>query len=277
MKHKHYLLSFTLATASVASMFVSQPQTAQQPALAQSKLDYQTGGTLFMQKAAEYRALCYQAFSWAQRMIDADSKSMKKLSRSERRKPRAVVVDIDETMLDNSPAQAAGIRTNTSFNQKDWATWTNMRMAKAIPGAVEFADYAKSKGVAVFYVSNRDESEKAATIDNLRVVGFPDVSESNVMLRTTESTKEPRRMKIAETHRILMLIGDNLNDHANYFEKRSVGDRFAETDRVKDLWGARFIVLPNAMYGEWEAAIYEYKRLSEEEKAAKRAAALEMP
>ena len=127
------------------------------------------------------------------------------------------------------------------------------------------------------FVSNRDESERAATIDNLRAVGFPDVSDENVMLREKESTKEPRRMKIASNYRIVMLLGDNLNDHANYFEKKSVADRFAETDRVRDLFGNRFIVLPNAMYGEWEGAIYEYKRLSESEKAAARMSALELP
>ncbi len=277
MIHKHYFLSFSLAAISLASMFFTQVQTAQQPTPFQSKLDYQTGGTLFMQKSAEYRALCYQAFYWARRTLEEDAKSMKRLPKTERRKPRAVVVDIDETMLDNSPAQAAGIMTNTSFNQKDWARWTEMRKAKAIPGAVDFANYAESAGVKVVYVSNRDESEKAATIDNLKSVGFPDISAENVLLRTTESTKEPRRTKIAETHRIVILIGDNLNDHANYFEKKSVADRFAETDRVREFFGTRFIVLPNAMYGEWENAIYEYKRLSEAEKAERRAAVLEMP
>lgn len=277
MRHKHYFLSFSLAAISLASMFFTQVQTAQQPTPFQSKLDYQTGGTLFMQKSAEYRALCYQAFYWARRTLEEDAKSMKRLPKTERRKPRAVVVDIDETMLDNSPAQAAGIMTNTSFNQKDWARWTEMRKAKAIPGAVDFANYAESAGVKVVYVSNRDESEKAATIDNLKSVGFPDISAENVLLRTTESTKEPRRTKIAETHRIVILIGDNLNDHANYFEKKSVADRFAETDRVRELFCTRFIVLPNAMYGEWENAIYEYKRLSEAEKAERRAAVLEMP
>jgi len=279
MKHKHYLVSFGLAAISVASMFFTSGQFAQVtvPAPRQSALDYQTGGTLFMQKAAEYRALCYQAFSWAGRRLEDDSKAMKKLPKAERKKPRAVVVDIDETMLDNSPSQAAGIRNEAPFNQKDWAAWTNMRKAKAIPGAIEFANRAKAMGVRIFYVSNRDESERAATVDNLRSVGFWDITDENVMLRQKESTKEPRRLKIAETYRIVLLLGDNLNDFANYFEKKSVADRFAETDRVKELWGTRFIVLPNAMYGEWESAIYEYQRLSEPEKAARRWNALEVP
>lgn len=279
MKHKHYLVSFGLAAISIASMFFTSGQFAQVtvPAPRQSAFDYQTGATLFMQKAAEYRALCYQAFSWAGRALEDDSKTMKKLPKPERKKPRAVVVDIDETMLDNSPAQAAGIRNETPFNQKDWAAWTSMRKAKAIPGAVEFANRARSMNVRIFYVSNRDESERAATIDNLRAVGFPDISDDNVLLRQKESTKEPRRLKIAETHRIVLMLGDNLNDFANYFEKKSVADRFAETDRVKELWGKKFIVLPNAMYGEWESALYDYQRLGESEKAARRWNSLETP
>ncbi|MBK7708266.1 MAG: 5'-nucleotidase, lipoprotein e(P4) family [Acidobacteria bacterium] len=278
MKHKHYLLSFSLTLISVVSMYFTAGQSAQQqPAVQQSQFDYQTGATLFMQKSAEYRALCYQAFNWARRSLADDVKTAKKLAKAERRKPRAVVVDIDETMLDNSPAQAAGIKTNTAFNQKDWAAWTSMRKAKAIPGAVDFANFAKASDVRIFYVSNRDETEKQATIDNLKAVGFPDISDETVMLRQKESTKEPRRVKIAETYRIVILMGDNLNDLANYFEKKSVADRFAETDRVKELWGSRFIVLPNAMYGEWEGAIYEYQRLTESQKAEKRAAALELP
>ncbi len=277
MKNKNYLVIFTLVLTSTFAMYLTAGQSAQQKAAAEPSLDYQIGATLFMQKSAEYRALCYQAFNWARRTLDDDARTAKKLPKAERRKPRAVVVDIDETMLDNSPAQAAGIRTNTSFNQKDWAAWTSMRKAKAIPGAVDFANYSKSVNARVFYVSNRDESEKQATIDNLKAVGFPDVSEDNVLLRQKESTKEPRRLKVAESYRIVMLLGDNLNDLANFFERKSVADRFAETDRVREMWGTRFIVLPNAMYGEWEGAIYEYQRLTESQKAERRAAALELP
>jgi 5'-nucleotidase (lipoprotein e(P4) family) len=278
MKHKHYLISFSLAAVSIVSMYFTSTQSAQQePALTQSTLDYQTGATLYMQKSAEYRAICYQTFGWARRTLADDSKTMKRLPKADRKKPRAVVVDIDETMLDNSPAQAAGIRTNTSFNQTDWAAWTSMRKAKAIPGAVEFSNFAKANDARVFYVSNREESERRSTVDNLKAAGFPDISDETVMLLEKESTKEPRRMKIAEQYRIVILIGDNLNDLANYFEKKSIADRFAETDRVKELWGNRFIVMPNAMYGEWENAIYDYQRLTEPQKAEKRAAALELP
>jgi 5'-nucleotidase (lipoprotein e(P4) family) len=82
---------------------------------------------------------------------------------------------------------------------------------------------------------------------------------------------------VTAKHRIVMLVGDNLDDFTSAFERKSVADRFAETDRAKELWGKKFIVIPNAMYGTWENAIYEYQRLTESQKAEKRAAALELP
>jgi len=74
-----------------------------------------------------------------------------------------------------------------------------------------------------------------------------------------------------------MLIGDNLDDFSGIFERRSIAERFAAADAHREEWGRRFIVLPNAMYGTWENAIYEYQRLTEAQKAEKRAAALELP
>jgi 5'-nucleotidase (lipoprotein e(P4) family) len=277
MLSRKYLLRCALIAAFAVSANFALAQTATQPA---SDLTYQLGGVLYMQKAAEYRALCYQAFNAARVQLDfdLDKKNVKKLPKAERKRPRAIVVDIDETVLDNSPAQALGIKMNTPYNPKDWYAWSNMRKAKAVPGSVEFLNYAISKGVKIFFVSNRDDkNEKQATIDNLKSVGFNDISTENVLLRTAESGKDARRAVASANHRIVLLVGDNLDDFTSAFERKSVADRFAEADRLKDAWGKRFIVLPNAMYGTWENAIYEYQRLTEAEKAARRAAALELP
>lgn len=266
-----YLLSLWLALTMAVSA------TAQTAPAAAPDLDYQTAAVLYVQKAAEYRALAYQAFNLARMRLDADTKNIRKLPRRVRKMPRAIVVDIDETVLDNSPSQARGIKMNAPFNSKDWYAWGDMRKAKSVPGALEFLNYAVSKGVKVFYISNRDEIQKQATIDNLKSLGFQDVSDGNVMLRTSESSKDARRAAVTAKHRIVMLVGDNLDDFTSAFERKSVADRFAETDRARDLWGSRFIVLPNPMYGTWENAIYEYQRLTEAQKAEKRAAALELP
>lgn len=282
MKSKKYLLTFGLVLSSVVSTYFVTVSTAQQSAPTTVNNDYQIGATLFMQKAAEYRALCFQAFYWGKRTLDDDVKLSKKLPKAERKKPRAVVVDIDETVLDNSPAQAYGIKNKLPFNLKDWYAWGEMRKAKAIPGAVDFANYARQKGVRIFYVSNRDDVQQQATMDNLKSAGFPDISAENVLLRQRDangryvSTKEPRRLAIAEKYRIVILMGDNLNDHADFFESKSVAGRFAEVEKARDLWGNKFIVLPNAMYGEWESAIYRDDKTGATPEE-KRLNALELP
>jgi 5'-nucleotidase (lipoprotein e(P4) family) len=273
MTHRKYLLSLALILSAAV---VTSSQTAQ-PA---PSLDYTTAGVLYTQKAAEYRALAYQAFNIARMRLDEDfdKKNLKKLPKAERKMPRAIVVDIDETVLDNSPSNAKQIATNTSFNTKDWYAWGEMRKAKAVPGSVDFLNYAVSKGVKIFYISNRDEVQRQATIDNLKSVGFNDVSSDRVMLRVNgESPKGPRRDVVAKNYRIVMLVGDNLDDFESVFERKSIAERYASADGFRNLWGKKFIVLPNAMYGTWENAIYEYQRLTDAQKAAKRAAALELP
>ena len=288
MKLKRNLSAIALVLCSISATYFVTNSTAQQGTpTGQAAVDngYQVGATLYMQKAAEYRALAYQAFNLARWQLDADldKKNVKKLPKAEQKKPRAVMVDIDETVLDNSPAQAYGIKNGKTFNLKDWYAWGEMRKAKAIPGAVDFLNYAASKGVKVFFVSNRDEVQKQATMDNLRNAGFKDVTVDNVLLRQVDekgapiSTKEPRRQIILQKYRIVFFMGDNLDDHSDVFERKSVADRFAEVDKVKDWWGKRFIVLPNAMYGTWENAIYEYGRLTDVQKAEKRVNALELP
>ena len=275
---RNRIIVFTLLLSSVVSTYFISTSTAQQgtqPIVADN--EYQVAAILFQQYAAEFRALTYQAFNIARMRIDedVDKKHLKKLPKSEQKKLRAVVVDIDETVLDNSPHQALLVKRKLPFTAQTWLEWGERRSAKAIPGAVEFLNYASGKGVRVFYVSNRFNTQKQATIDNLKSTGFPDVSEETVLLLTDNSSKEPRRQKILEKYRIVLLIGDNLNDLSDVFENNSVQDRFSATDNAKNLFGSKFIVIPNAMYGAWESAIYENKRLSEAEKIQKRQDALQ--
>lgn len=232
---------------------------------------YKEQAVLYFRAAAEYRALCFQAFNAAKRLVD-DSLRGKRVRRG---KTPAVVVDIDETMLDNSPLEVENLYKGKGFDPKAFNAWVELRKAKSVPGAVEFAQYAAKIGVAVIYISNRAEATKSATIDNLKSAGFPNVSDDTVLLSPTGSgTKEPRRTSVASKYKIIALVGDNLDDMSEAFEAKSSAERFAATDRFKDDFGKRFIVLPNPMYGTWENAVYEYKRLSPEERAAARKAAV---
>jgi 5'-nucleotidase (lipoprotein e(P4) family) len=285
MNSKNYLITFSLVALSVAFTYLAtshtavgsaQVSTAQRVAAAADN-EYQVGAVLFMQQAGEYRALAYQAFNLAQWRLDEDfdKKNLKKLPKAERKMPRSVVVDVDETVLDNSAQQVYSIRNQLPFTPSIWTEWVNKRIAKPIPGALDFLNYASRRGVRVFYVTNRNTAEKQGTIDNLKAAGFPDASDETVMVRADTSSKETRRQSILQKYRIVLLIGDNLNDLSNVYERKSVADRFMEVDKTRELFGRKFIVLPNAMYGDWESAIYEYKNLPEAEKKAKRNQALQ--
>jgi 5'-nucleotidase (lipoprotein e(P4) family) len=276
MKTKNSAVTLTLVILSIASTyFVTTRNAASAQSAVQTKgaanNEFQVGGVLYMQYAGEYRALAYQAFNIAKMSLDADEKTKKKLDKAERNKPRAVVVDLDETILDNSPQQAYLIKNRLPFSATIFTEWVNKRAAKAIPGAVDFLNYANRTGTKVFYVSNRsNQLELAATMDNLKSAGFPDVSNDTVMLRTAESSKEARRQLILQKYRIVLLMGDNLNDFSNVFEKKLINDRFAEVDKAREVWGTRWIALPNVMYGDWELALYDYQNLGDEDKKSVR-------
>lgn len=254
-------------------VLTAQAQNQTRQAAHQAENEYQTGATLWQQSSAEARALQYQAFALARLMLDRDLRA-----RARSRLKRAVVVDVDETVLDNSRFQAGLIVNHEAFNSKAWIDWCNSNKASAIPGAVEFLKYAASRGVRVFYVTNRGLPEKAGTMLNLQQQGFPGVSEETLVVRADVSSKEPRRQKISEGYRIVLLCGDNLADFSNIFEGKTIEERNAAVDAARQRFGTQFIVLPNPTYGDWENAVYGYdSRLSEQDKAARRKAALKTP
>ena len=230
---------------------------------------YIEGAVLWQQSSGERRALSYQAFALARMMLDRDLRMNRRL-----RKPRAVIVDLDETILDNGLNEGMQVRNHVNFNQKDWTSWVNRAEATAIPGSVEFLNYVATRGVTVFYITNRNDIQKQGTAMNLKKLGFPNVNDQTLMIQTdlSNSSKEPRRQSVSAKYRIVLLMGDDLNDFAQVFEdSTTVDSRIAVADQFKNEFGKRFILLPNAMYGNWESAIYGNNfKLSEEEKAAKR-------
>ncbi len=230
---------------------------------------YIEGATLWQQTSGERRALSYQAFTLARMMLDRDLKMNRHL-----RKPRAVIVDLDETILDNSRFEGMLLKDRVNYNQKNWTEWINRVEAIAAPGAVEFLRYAASRGVTVFYITNRNDIQKAGTAANLKKLGFPNVNDQTLLVQTDpkNSSKEGRRQTVGAKYRIVLLMGDDLNDFSDVFENnKTVEGRAAAADRYKEEFGRRFIMLPNAMYGDWESAIYDYNfKLTEAEKAEKR-------
>jgi 5'-nucleotidase (lipoprotein e(P4) family) len=208
--------------------------------------------TLWMQTSAEYRALCYQTFNLAKFNLQAV------LSYYKGPKKLAVIVDADETVIDNSAYEAFLIGKNFGYSSKTWNPWMAAAQAEAIPGALEFLNYAKDRGVEIFYVTNRKMVGYEGTEKNLTALGFPYVDQKHLLLRTDTSDKQPRREMVSSDYEVAFLMGDNLNDFESVFAKKSVADRFAAVDEIKAKWGTKFIVLPNPTYGEWEGAMYNY-------------------
>lgn len=231
----------------------------------QKEVDMKMYPVLWHQTSAEYRALCYQAFNVAKTYLET------LIPNREPNEKFAIITDLDETIIDNSYLEAKQIKEGKEYSSARWKEWVNMSAATGVPGAVEFLQWAASRNITIFYISNRSVSDVKPTLANLIKLQLPNADEEHMLFLSAESTKEPRRQIVAKNYKIVMLMGDNLNDFTNLFEKKSIDDRKTETDKVKDEWGKKFIVLPNAIYGEWENAFYDYKRnLTPKEKETKR-------
>lgn len=240
--------------------------------------------TLWVQTSAEYRAAAWQAYAAARESLHraladpAWTAAVEQEGRDYAGLPPAVVLDVDETVLDNSPFQARMILEGGTFDPRAWTAWVDEAAAPPVPGAREFLRLADSLGVAVFYVTNRDDEHEAATRRNLEAVGLPlDPGIDTVLARGERegwtSDKSSRREAVAERYRVVLLVGDDFNDFVAARLPRA--DRDGLVERYRDRWGERWIVLPNPNYGSWEGALYPPGDLSEDEEARLRLEALE--
>ena len=209
-------------------------------------------GAMWQQKASEYKALCFQAYNTARMRIDI-------ILQQQHTKPIAIVTDIDETVLDNSPYAVHRAVKDSGYTDESWITWTSKVECDTVPGALSFLKYASSKGVQIFYITNRLEAERSATVKNLQRWSFPDAVDEHLFLKQTTSGKEQRRSIVAKEHEIVMLCGDNLSDFSAVFDKQPYPERDKRVIDNAQLFGDKFIVLPNASYGDWEGALYDFK------------------
>lgn len=207
---------------------------------------------LWQQQAAEYKALCFQAYNIAKLRVDEAIKQPAA-------KPYAIVTDIDETILDNSPYDARRAINNQDFTSQTWKEWTAKGIADTVPGAPAFFKYAASKGVEIFYITNRDEDERVGTLKNLALYNMPDADNAHLLLKQSTSSKESRRRQVSQTHTIILFCGDNLADmDALYDNKPSVLNRTKATQQLMQQFGDKYIVLPNPAYGDFESAWYNF-------------------
>ena len=219
----------------------------------------------WFQQSAEMKAIYIQSFNWAGKVM------MEKLE-LESELPMAVVLDIDETVLDNSPQTARQVRDGVPFSNEMWDEWCGLAQAEALPGALEFTLKAETLGVEVFYISNRGIHLLDVTLENLNSTGFPYADAGHVLLKTDTSAKDDRRAKVRQSHNVVLLIGDNLGDFTGIFDMRLHG---ADSENVlahRESFGFEYIILPNPLYGGWEK---EFRGESPEETRLNKMDALE--
>ncbi len=269
--HKTLILGLLLASLTGGTIRAQDAPPASDMLLA----------TLWTQRAVEYKANALTVFALARIRLDealADkgwTAAPAEQTGDFRNLPSAVVLDVDETLLDNSKYQVWMMRANQSFSTKTWNQFCAAQVSTAIPGAIEFAKYADSKGVKIFYVTNRGAETEKDTRENMQKLGFPMGGNVDTFLMQGEKpdwtgAKSTRRAAITKDYRVLLNIGDNFGD----FDDRY---RTSEADRVKAFeagmpyWGKQWLMLANPTYGSFDTAPFghDFKKSRDEQRKAK--------
>jgi len=255
-----------VATAPVRSDEVAPPAAPAGP-VANDNLN----AVAWMQTSVEFRLLAGQVYRSALVQLDKaiktpgwDALPTEDRANAAAGLPPAIIVDVDETVLDNTPYQARNVRDDKGFDDASWNDWVQSRAAIPVPGALEFARAAAARGVTIFYISNRTADQGAATVDNLRKAGFPIKDDSQFLglgtivdgCESEGSEKACRRQLVGRSHRVLMQFGDQLGDFVAIVANTPAGRDQAVRPYLA--WvGERWFVLPNPSYGSWEPALFD--------------------
>lgn len=226
--------------------------------------------TLYMQQAEELRRLSKQAYALAAIRLPAALKqpgsSALEQTDGGKGKPPAVIFDVDETVLDNSPHQARAILSGKrNFDPVQWDEWVGERAATPMPGAVDFVKELRRNKVRVVYITNRECRPRntnasdpcpqhSDTLANLNAMGLGPVAPEDLMLKVQNgwpSDKAPRRLEVIKTHRIVMSFGDQFSDMMSVTRKDDSAARARIAAEHEDLWNTRWIIIPNPTYGQW--------------------------
>ena len=220
---------------------------------------------LYAQSSAEYEASNIQTYVNAKSALNRALNDLSWTAAIEQKKnfknkPPAIILDIDETVLNNIPFQARSIINGQSY-PAGWLEWMLEESSDAVAGVSDFLEYAQSKGVKIFYVTNRIAVAEDATRNNIKKLGLPLDADRDVLLMKDEngwtSDKVSRRDLIAKDYRILLLIGDQLGDFLPLDETMlELDSRKNLADTYKHMWGSKWFMITNPMYGRWEASIY---------------------
>lgn len=237
--------------------------------------------TLWTQRSVEYKANALTVFALARIRLDEALADMNWTAAPAEQKadyqglPPAVVLDVDETLLDNSHYQVWMLKNDQTFSTKSWNQFCAAQISTAIPGAVEFTKYAESKGVKVFYITNRGVETEKDTRENMARLGFPMGGNVDTFLMQGEkpewgSAKGTRRAVVTKDYRVLLNIGDNFGDFDDRY-RTSESERAKAFEADTAYWGRQWLMIANPTYGSFDTATYghDFKKPREEQRKAK--------
>ena len=237
--------------------------------------------TLWTQRSVEYKANALTVFALARIRLDEALADKSWTAAPVEQKgdfanlPPAVVLDVDETLLDNSLYQVWMMKNNQTFSTKTWNEFCAAQVSLAIPGAVDFTKYADSKGVKVFYITNRDASTEKDTRANMEKLGFPMGGNVDTFMMQGEqkewgSAKGTRRAVVAKDYRILLNMGDNFGDFDDRYRTSEI-DRMKAFESDQAYWGKQWLMIANPTYGSFDSATYghDFKKPVAEQRKAK--------
>ncbi len=267
-------LGLSLVTAPAVPAFAAEAPAAYTQKDLNAEL---TMAVAWFQNSAEYRELCYQAYNAA---LDQVTKAVAHHKKGD--KPLAIVLDCDETVIDNSAFEAGLIGTGNSYSNATWDEWCAAAQATAMPGATEYLQAVDKLGVDIFYVTNRSaKTQLEGSAKNMKAIGFPQVDAKHLMFKTDTSNKQPRYDAIMKDYDVVVFMGDNAGDLPIGTYHKMQQERNAIVDQHQSEFGHKFIVLPNPTYGDWEPGLYrdgkttgDYWKLTPEQKSEARNKAL---
>jgi 5'-nucleotidase (lipoprotein e(P4) family) len=206
------------------------------------------------QTAAEYFALCHQAYNLARLRLDVIVAGRTPGSRR-----LAVITDMDDTILHAASYWGHLVEKNMDFfDDAVWDEWLPRNLETPVPGSLDFFNHCQDQDVEVFYITSRNQGERSDeyALEQLRLFAFPFADEAHLTVIRDSSNKSPAREAVAETHEIALLIGDNLNDFKRDYYVKDIDERMALMNRDRAEFGDRFILLPNPTNGHWVRAIF---------------------
>lgn len=265
-----------LALGAVVLLLGSAPVLAQDPQPNDMLL-----ATLWNQRSVEYQGNALTVYALAKIRLDQALADKNWTGAPNEQKgdyqnlPPAIVLDVDETVLDNSPYEVWLLKSGQTFGLKTWNEFCAAQISRAIPGAVEFTKFAESKGVKVFYITGRGVETEKDTRANMEKLGFPMGGNVDTFLMQGEkpdwgSAKSTRRAAIARDYRVLLNFGDNFGDFDDRY-RGSLDERQKAFDENRDRWGREWLVIANPTYGSFESAPFghDFKKSREEQRKAK--------